>query len=346
MNSVKLGLKIAAVVIFLVVALYLYLPGIYVVETDDAYVAAHIVTLSPKIAAYVQSLNIDDNSSVTAGEVLLQLDPRDYQNAVAQAEAGAQNAQASLLSIQAQQQEQGTKIAQAQASLGGDQAALTFAGQELQRYATLVRQSAAPEQHLQQVQADATQAQSAVQRDRAALAQAEAENAVLTAQGAQAEAAIAQARAVLAQARLNLSYTIITADVAGTIANKSVEPGDYVQPGQTLFSIVPNEPYIIANYKETQITAMRPGQAVDITADGFPGLHLHGHVQSLQRGTGAQFALLPPENATGNFVKIVQRVPVKIIFDDPGQVPAFLAPGMSVETSVHIRALPFWLAWL
>jgi len=334
------------VVILVVGALYLYLPGIYAVETDDAYVAAHTVSIGPKVAAYVESLNIDDNASVSSGETLLQLDPRDYQNAVTQAGAGLQSAAASLTNIQAQQQEQGTKIAQAQASLGGDQAALVFAQQELQRYAILVRQSAAPEQHLQQVQSGATQAQADVQRDNAALAQAQAEYTVLQAQAAQSLADIAQARAVLAQAQLNLSYTTITADVAGTIANKTVEVGDYVQPGQTLFSIVPNQPYIIANYKETQITTMRPGQAVDIYADGYPSLHLYGHVQSLQRGTGAQFALLPPENATGNFVKIVQRVPVKIVFDDPSKVPEYLAPGMSVETSVHIRDLPAWLAWL
>ena len=340
------GVKIAAVAVLIISALYLYLPGVFAVETDDAYVTAHVVTVSPKVPAYVQLLGIDDNSSVTAGELLLQLDPRDYQNAVSQAEADLQSAAAGLSNVQAQLAEQETKITQAQASLGGDQAALLFAQQELQRYARLVQQDAAPEQHLQEVQSDATQRQADLRRDQAALAQAQAEYAVLQAQRALAQAGIAHQRAALAQAQLNLSYTSITAVTSGTIANKTVEAGDYVQPGQMLFSIVPNETYIIANYKETQVAGMQPGQRVDISIDGFPGLHLRGHVQSLQRGTGAVFALLPPENATGNFVKIVQRVPVKIIFDDPSRLPAELAPGMSAETAVHIRGLPAWLSWL
>lgn len=339
----RLSLKIAAAVIVVVAALYLYLPGFYVVETDDAYVTAHIVTVSPKIPAYVQSLSIDDNSRVTAGEILLQLDQRDYLNAAGQAEADLHSAEASLVNVRAQLAEQATLIAQAQASIAGDKAALTFVQQELQRYTTLTRQEASPLQHLQQVQAESTQSQAALQHDNAALAQAQAQLAVLHAQIAQAQANIARQRAVLAQARLNLSYTRITAVADGTIANKTVEAGDYVQPGQMLFSIIPPTTYIIANYKETQITNMHPGQAADIYADGFPGLHWRGHVESLQRGTGTVFALLPPENATGNFVKIAQHIPVKIVFDDPNQAPDDLAPGMSVETDVHIRGLPAWL---
>jgi membrane fusion protein (multidrug efflux system) len=345
-RRIGLGAKIAIVVILVLAALYLYLPGFFSVKTDDAYVTAHVVTVSPKVPAYVLALGIDDNSSVTAGELLLKLDPRDYQNAVNQAEADLQSAAASHANVQAQLAEQKTKITQAQASLSSDQAALLFAQQELQRYGILVRQNAAPEQHLQQVQSDATQRQADLRRDQAALAQAQAEYAVLQAQLGLAQAGITHQQAALAQAQLNLSYTSIAAVTSGTIANKTVETGDYVQAGQMLFSIVPNETYIIANYKETQVTDMHPGQKVDISIDGFPGLRLRGHVQSLQRGTGSVFALLPPENATGNFVKIVQRVPVKITFDDPSHLPGDLAPGMSAETAVHIRSLSGWLSWL
>jgi membrane fusion protein (multidrug efflux system) len=151
-----------------------------------------------------------------------------------------------------------------------------------------------------------------------------------------AEASVAQAQAALDQAQLNLSYTKITAAQSGTIAEKTVEEGNYVQPGQTLFSIVPEAPYVIANFKETQLAGIRPGQAASIRVDAYPRLELKGHVESLQRGTGSVFALLPPENATGNFVKVVQRVPVKIVFDDLGEAAQWISPGMSVEARVRI----------
>jgi membrane fusion protein, multidrug efflux system len=135
---------------------------------------------------------------------------------------------------------------------------------------------------------------------------------------------------------LNLSYTKITAVEDGTVANKLVEEGNYVQPGQTLFSIVPVAPYVVANFKETQLERMRPGQAAEVRVDAYPNLRLKGHVDSLQRGTGSVFALLPPENATGNFVKVVQRVPVKIVFNDPGEAVKWISPGMSVEAKVTV----------
>ena len=142
---------------------------------------------------------------------------------------------------------------------------------------------------------------------------------------------------------LNLSYTKIYAPVSGTVANRTVQVGNFVQPGQTLFSAVPNEVYVIANFKETQLTHMRVGQKVDITVDAFPGLKLHGHINSFQRGTGSYFALLPPENATGNFVKVVQRVPVKILLDDADPKTHLIAPGMSVEATVITKTPPGWL---
>ena len=340
-----LGLKIVVAVALLTVAVYVYLPGIYEERTDDAYVEAHVVSVMPKVAAYVQALHVDDNAQVSARELLVELDPRDYRNAVDSAAADLQTAEANAANASAQLAEQNTIIAQAAATILSDQAALIFAGQELQRYTSLVHESGATLQQLQQTQASIVQRRADMQHDQAALDQAKAHVAVLNTELAQARAMIAYRQAALAQARLNLSYTRIEAAGAGSIANKTVEVGDFVQPGQTLFSIVPETRYIIANYKETQITHMRPGQPVSIAVDGFPALQLNGHVDSRQQGTGSIFELLPPENATGNFVKVVQRLPVKIVFDDPSRLPRYISPGMSVETEVYVKAPPWWLSW-
>ncbi len=340
-----LGLKIVVAVALLTVAVYVYVPGLYEERTDDAYVEAHVVSVMPKVAAYVQALHVDDNAQVSARELLVELDPRDYRNAVNSAAADLQTAEANAANASAQLAEQNTIIAQAAATILSDQAALIFAGQELSRYTSLVHESGATLQQLQQTQANIVQRRADMQHDQAALDQAKAHVAVLNTELAQARAIIAYRQAALAQARLNLSYTRIEADGAGSIANKTVEVGNFVQPGQTLFSIVPETRYIIANYKETQITRMRPGQPVSIAVDGFPSLRLNGHVDSLQQGTGSIFELLPPENATGNFVKVVQRLPVKIVFDDPLQLPRYISPGMSVETEVYVKAPPWWLSW-
>jgi membrane fusion protein (multidrug efflux system) len=162
----------------------------------------------------------------------------------------------------------------------------------------------------------------------------------------QADALISRQKAALAQARLNLSYTKITAAVAGKVTNKSVEVGNFVQPGQVLLSLVPAQLYVTANFKETQLTHIRTGQTAEIRIDAFHSLRVKGHVDSIQAGTGSQFALLPPENATGNFVKVVQRVPVKITFDDPGEAIRWISPGMSVETSISVAQPPRWLDFL
>jgi membrane fusion protein, multidrug efflux system len=151
-----------------------------------------------------------------------------------------------------------------------------------------------------------------------------------------AEASLALAKGSLAQANLNLSYTKISAVVSGTVANKLTETGNYVQPGQLLFSVVPNEIYVVANYKETQLRRIRPGQRTTIRVDAYPSVRFRGHIDSIQRGTGSRFALLPPENATGNFVKVVQRIPVKIVFDGPAEALGLLSPGMSVEVKVSV----------
>jgi membrane fusion protein (multidrug efflux system) len=305
-------------------------------RSDDAYVEADVVAVAPKVAGYVVRLDVDDNARFKAGSELLQIDDRDYRNAAASAEADLGNARAARDEAAAELARQGAVVASARATLGGDRGQLAFARQQVARYGPLAKGGYGSIEHLQQVQAEQDTRQSALDKDTADLAAAEAQVAVLKARLSQVEAEVARRQALLDQARLNLSYTRITADFDGTVANRIVRAGAYVQPGQTLLSEVPLRPYVVANYKETQLARMRVGQPVSIRVDAYPGQPLRAHIDSLQRGTGSRFALLPPENATGNFVKVVQRVPVKIVFDEPADRLARLAPGMSVETVVNL----------
>jgi membrane fusion protein, multidrug efflux system len=327
-------------------AVYIYVSGLYVVETDDASFEADTVSVVPKVAAYVSALNVTDNSSFSAGELLVELDPRDFEAAVHIAAANLQSMQAAQAVAEARLAEQSRVIASDEANIEGDRGMLTFATQQLDRFSQLAKTGYGTTERAQQAQSDSAERQAALQRDTATLAAAQAQGEVLRAQVEEAEANVVRAQAALDQAKLNLSYTKIYAPSAGTVASRSVQVGDFVQPGQTLFYAVPNEIYIFANYKETQLTHMHVGQPVTIHVDAFPNRMLRGHIDSFQRGTGSNFALLPPENATGNFVKIVQRVPVKILIDDADRDPRLLGPGMSVETTVTIRTPPRWLAWL
>jgi membrane fusion protein, multidrug efflux system len=342
-SFVSLGLAAAGL---LGAAFYLYVPSFYEVGTNDAYVDAHAISVVPKVAAYVSALHVNDNSKIAKGDLLIELDPRDFQVAVDSAMADLKSAEANAANIDAQLHEQQAVIEQNASAIVGDQSMLEFSQQELQRYQSLESTGSGTEQRLQQAQSDIGQRQANLRRDLAALAAARAHVAVLETQGRQAQAAIDRQRAALAQAQLNLSYTKIYATEAGSVANKTVEVGNFVQPGQVLLSAVPDVLYITANYKETQMTSVRPGQPVAIRVDAFPNLRLKGRVDSIQRGTGSQFALLPPENATGNFVKVVQRVPVKITFDDPGEAIKWISPGMSVETRITFGTAPRWLGFL
>jgi membrane fusion protein, multidrug efflux system len=342
----SLAVLALAAVALIGTALYIYVPRLFAVETDDAYVDAHTVSVVPKVAAYVTALHVNDNSKVAAGELLVELDPRDFQVAVDSAAADLAGAEATTANIAAQLREQQPLIAQAAAVLEGDRATLEFAQQQLERFRSLSTLGAGSKERFQQAQSDIGERQAALRRDVAALDAARAHLTVLETMQHQAEAAVEHQKAALAQAQLNLSYTKIYAVEAGTVANKTVQVGNFVQPGQLLFSMVPETLYVTANYKETQLTDVRPGQPATIRVDAFPALRLHGHVDSIQRGTGAQFALLPPENATGNFVKVVQRVPVKITFDDPGEALRWVSPGMSVETAIRFAEPPRWLGFI
>jgi membrane fusion protein (multidrug efflux system) len=300
----------------------------------------------PKVAAYVSILHVDDNSNVTRDDLLIELDQRDFTVAVDMANADLKSAQANSSNIEAQIEEQQAIVTESQSAVDGDQAVLDFAQQQLDRYKSLATTGSGTVERLQQAESDVGQRRAAWQHDLAALDAARAHQVVLRTQLVQAKATIERQQAALAQARLNLSYTQIRATEAGSVANKTVEAGNYVQPGQTLLSIVPERLYITANFKETQLTNVRPGQRATIRVDAFPDLRLEGHVDSLQRGTGSQFALLPPENATGNFVKVVQRVPVKITFDKPGEALRWISPGMSMEARIYTAEPPKWLNFL
>jgi membrane fusion protein (multidrug efflux system) len=331
----KYGIGIVAVSLVLGITLYFWLPGFFEQETDDAYVEGHVVSMIPKLPAYVVKLHVDDNARIKAGELLVELDKRDYlvESNVDRANlevAGSrlEEAQAAVLVAQANADEARANVALAQSSAG-------LAAIDLKRLLAVSDSRAVSSERLDTAQAalDGTRAALEAAKKKAVSTASQAE--LAQAEVTTAQNSVEQARALLGRANLNLAYTEIFAPISGTIANKNVETGDFVQPGQLLFSIVPDDLYVIANYKETQMKRMRTGEKVVVRVDAFPDVRLSGHVDSIQRGTGSRFALLPPENATGNFIKVVQRVPVKIVFDHPNDALPYLSPGMSVETRVY-----------
>lgn len=335
-SKLPLAIGAAALVIFIVVAAFFVVPEWYSESTDDAYVEAHLTTVTAKVPAYVQTLHVDDNSTVKTGELLVELDPRDYVVAVDVARANLEAAQSRLKEADTRIGIADADVAQARAELVVARANAVLADSNLKRLHSVADARAVSNERIDTATAafDSTRATvtAAETKVRSSLATADLSRAQVKTAGA----SVAQAEAALDQANLNLSYTKITAVLGGTVASKTVEEGNYVQPGQTLFSIVPVAPYVIANFKETQLERIRPGQAARVRVDAYPQLRLKAHVDSLQRGTGSVFALLPPENATGNFVKVVQRIPVKIVFDDPGEAAKWISPGMSVEAQVMV----------
>jgi membrane fusion protein (multidrug efflux system) len=312
-------------------------------STDDAYTQADNTVISPKAAGYVAELRVTDNQVVKPGELLLRIDPRDYRAALAQAQADIASAEADIRNIEAQIAQQQSVIDQTRADIASAESALTFSQQENARYQELARTGFGTVQRAQQAAADLRDKTAALQHNRATLDAAQKQVVVLQTQLSKSQAALQHNQAALQQANLNLGYTEISSPIAGAVGNRTVQIGQYIQPGTQLMTIVPLEKniYVIANFKETQIGRMFRGESVDITVDTFPGKHLHGVVDSLAPGSGAQFALLPPENATGNFTKIVQRVPVKILIDggDEGLLQQ-LRPGLSVTATVDIRTAP------
>jgi membrane fusion protein (multidrug efflux system) len=313
--------------------------GRFMVSTDDAYLQADSVTISPEVAGYISAVPVQDNQVVAPGQLLARIDDRDYRAALASAQANSDAAAAGVDELIQQMAQQKFAIAEAQAAVASDQASLTFARQDEGRYATLAQSGAGT---MQQAQHSGTNAQNAganLQRDMAAEGVAQTQMAVLGAQLVKARAEFALAQAALRQSQLNLGYTVITAPTGGVVGERSLRVGQYVPAATQLMAVVPlRAVYIVANYKETQLTDVRPGQKVAISVDTFPGVVVHGTVNSIAPASGEEFALLPPDNATGNFTKIVQRVPVKITIDPNDPLLGQLRPGMSAEPSIDTKA--------
>jgi membrane fusion protein, multidrug efflux system len=310
--------------------------GRYLVSTDDAYVQADNTTIAPKVSGYLTEVAVGDNERVKAGQVLARIDDRDFKVALDQAKADVAAAEAAVTSKQAQLDVQQAVIAAAKATIEVDTAAKTFASQENKRYTDLAATGFGSVQNAQQAQSRNAGAEAAILRDTANLASAQKQVALLKAEIAQAVAASARASALQRQAELNLGYTTIVAPIDGVVGNRTLRVGQFVQAGTQLMSLVPaTGAYVVANFKETQLTDVREGQAVDVAVDMFPGKTVHGHVDSLAPASGQEFALLPPDNATGNFTKVVQRIPVKIALD--GGAPIALRPGMSVIPTIETQ---------
>jgi membrane fusion protein (multidrug efflux system) len=306
--------------------------------TDDAYVRADYTTIAPKVSGYISEVLVEDNQPVSGGQILARIDDRDYRNALAQAQADVVAADATVANILAQIDQQHQTIEQARASIGSDEAARTFAQQDFDRYRDLQKSGFGTVQRAQQAASDIVQKTAALTRDRAALSAAEKEIEVLETALVKAKATVQHDQAVVEQAQLNLGYTTIAAPIEGTVGNRTLRVGQYVQAGTQLMAVVPLQSvYVVGNFKETQLTNVRKGQAVDLTVDSFPGTVFKGHVDSVAPAAGQEFALLPPDNATGNFTKVVQRIPVKITLDQVSDNER-LRPGMSVQPVIDTKA--------
>jgi membrane fusion protein (multidrug efflux system) len=315
--------------------------GRFIVSTDDAYVRANNTTLAAKVSGYVANIPIADNASVRAGDVIAVIDDGDYRLAVDSAREKVATQEASIERFARQIAAQEASVEQARAQLASAQAAERRAQSEYARQQELAGKAFASQQTFEQALASRDQAVAGVQSAQASLDAALAQVDVLKAQQKEAERTLNELKTALAKAERDLSFTVIRAPVDGVFGNRAVQPGDYVQVGQRLASLVPlDDVYIDANFKETQLARLKPGQKVAISVDALPGHEIEGQVASLAPASGAVFSLLPPDNATGNFTKIVQRVPVRI------RVPADVArqqnlrPGMSVVVGVNTKSTP------
>jgi membrane fusion protein (multidrug efflux system) len=308
-------------------------------STDDAFIAARQTALAPKVSGYLTEVPVTDNEHVSAGQVIARIDDRDYRVALEQAEAQVAAAEAGIENIDAQLEVQQAQINANQAQVDQAQAALVFAQQQADRYQHLEKTGYGTVQNSEQYTSQLHQQQAALQSAQATSNLAERQLGALKAQRKSAVASLAQAKALRDQAKLNLSYTTVTAAQAGRVANLSAAIGQFAQPGTNLTMFVPDQIWVTANFKEIQLDRMRPGEPVTLKIDGYPGRVIRGHVDSIQPGSGTAFSLLPAQNATGNYVKIVQRVPVKIVMDNPPKDVA-LGPGMSVVPVVRVDAVP------
>ncbi|WP_407176196.1 HlyD family secretion protein [Bradyrhizobium sp. STM 3562] len=308
-------------------------------STDDAFIAARQFAIAPKVSGYIADVPVTDNEHVAAGQVIARIDDRDYRTALAQAQAQVNAAQASIKNIEAQIDVQQAQINAGEAQVEQAQAGLVFAQQQAQRYQDLARTGSGTVQNEQQYNSQLRQSQAALASAQANLKVAQRQLESLKAQQESAAANLAQAEAQRDQAQLNLSYTTVTAAQSGRVVNLGAAKGQFAAQGTALTQFVPDDVWVTANFKETQLDRMRSGEPVTLRIDAYPEREIRGHIASVQPGSGPAFSLLPPENATGNYVKIVQRVPVKIVMDNPPTDVA-LGPGMSVVPTVRINSAP------
>jgi membrane fusion protein, multidrug efflux system len=314
---------------------YLHFLAPYV-STDDAFIDGYVTMISSRVPGQVTRLLVTDNQHVKEGDVLLEIDPHDYEAQLAQARGDLVAAQSGSVQAEAKVKVSKAKVAQAEAAVTAAEAEARRAADDLKRYESVEGRAVSKSAYdLAQAQARATTAN--LEATRSQVKGAESEVSLSKAGVATAAAAVQQAEAKLRQAELNLSYTKIVAPRDGRVTARTVEMGNYIHPGQMLLALVPRDVWVVANFKETQLTYLRPGQPVEVHVDAYPDRKFRGRVDSLQFGSGARFSLLPPENAVGNYVKVVQRVPVKIVFDGPLPNDLDIAPGMSVVPKVKVK---------
>ena len=317
---------------------YYWTAGRYFVSTDDAYVGAKSATLSPKVSGYIRDIAVADNARVALGDVIAHIDDGDYRLAVQTARDQIAVQHAAIERLGQQVTAQGAVVDQTRAQLASAKASATRADLELKRQQDLAGRQVSSKQSLEQAQATYDQAVASVQAADAAIESATANVGVLKAQQEEARRTLKQFETSLAKAERDLSFTVIRAPFDGVIGNRAVQVGDYVQPTQRLASLVPLDAvYIDANFKETQLSKLLPGQPVSIAIDAFPDRKIEGRVVSVAPASGSVFSLLPPDNATGNFTKIVQRLPVRILLPAAVAEQSLLRPGMSVVVSVNTK---------
>ncbi|KAF1047845.1 MAG: Multidrug export protein EmrA [Herbaspirillum frisingense] len=339
----KTGLLKYAILVIVAVAAIAWLAhwltvGRYIESTDDAYVGGDITVIAPKVAGNIETVLVKDNQAVHAGELLVKLDDRDYQAALAKARAAVAAQEAALANLEAERRLQESVIDQGRAGVSATAAETARARDDQARYQSLSAKSAVSLQSAQKADADYKQAQANGQKAQAALNAAQRQLDVIATQKQRVQAALQQAQAEKNLAELNLAYTELRAPVDGVIGNRRARVGAYATIGAQLLSVVPAQGlWVDANFKESQIAHLKEGQTVIIKADVLPGEEFRGHVLSLAPATGAQFSVLPAENATGNFTKIVQRVPVRVALDGEAARLGKLRPGLSVTAEVDQR---------
>ncbi|HEU5079028.1 MAG TPA: HlyD family secretion protein [Opitutaceae bacterium] len=339
-HPAKVGIVILVVIALTIGVTIFWIHARQFEKTDDAFIDTPTQQVSPQVEGRIQRVLVQDNQEVAAGDVLVELDPANYQVLVDQAEAALAQAETQVLQAEAQRSVYSSQLAQSRAALDVAEANAANANSQRDRTISLRDRNIGA---VSQEQVD-----SAIAAQKSATAQTEAAQRAVSAAEAQlsysqslisaAQAGVRGAQARLEQAKLNLSYTKVTADISGTVARKEIQVGNFVQPSTALMAIVPKSVYVTANFKENQLARMKPGQPVEIHVDAYPDLELRGRVDSFQSGTGQAFSGLPAENATGNWVKVVQRVPVKIVLDQVPQSPSQrLGPGLSVEVKVRVK---------